>query len=216
VVVHVDAAVLADAGQPGQSVLEDGQRVPAGTSQRLACDASRVVRRHDAEGRLVEVGARTRAIPPALRRALQFRDRGCRFPGCRVCVGQAIISGTGPGRPHHAEQSGPALPPPPRRRHEEGYQVERLPDGELQFRRPNGWVIPESRRRPPRRPIPSPSSVRATRRTGWPCTQRPRCRAGWGSGSTWEDGGLRAPPKPPNARTRPGKAVAVLDTPTGS
>ncbi len=36
VVVHVDAAVLADSDQPGQSVLEDGPRVPAGTSQRLA------------------------------------------------------------------------------------------------------------------------------------------------------------------------------------
>src|SRR5205814_4768449 len=47
VVVHVDAQVLADADQPGQSVLEDGARVPAGTSQRLACDASRVVMRHD-------------------------------------------------------------------------------------------------------------------------------------------------------------------------
>jgi len=48
VVVHVDAAVLADPGQPGQSVLEEGSHVPAGTSQRLACDASRVVMRHDA------------------------------------------------------------------------------------------------------------------------------------------------------------------------
>ncbi len=67
-VVHVDAAVLADADQPGQSVLEDGLRVPAGTSQRLACDGSRVVMGHDAEGRVVEVGARTRTIPPALRR----------------------------------------------------------------------------------------------------------------------------------------------------
>jgi hypothetical protein len=27
--------------------------------------------------------------------------------------------------------------------HEEGYQVERQPDGELQFRRPNGRVIPD-------------------------------------------------------------------------
>src|SRR6059036_2095431 len=62
VVVHVDAAVLADADQPGQSVLEDGLRVPAGTSQRLACDASRVVMRHDADGRLLEVGARTCTI----------------------------------------------------------------------------------------------------------------------------------------------------------
>jgi len=88
VVVHVDAAVLADPDQAGQSVLEDGLRVPAGTSQRLACDASRVVMRHDADGRLLEVGARTRTIPPALRRALHHRDRGCRFPGCGVRFGQ--------------------------------------------------------------------------------------------------------------------------------
>src|SRR5213078_4394650 len=88
VVVHVDAAVLADPDQAGQSVLEDGLRVPAGTSQRLACDASRVVMRHDADGRLLEVGARTRTIPPALRRALHHRDPGCRFPGCGVRFGQ--------------------------------------------------------------------------------------------------------------------------------
>jgi hypothetical protein len=36
VVVHVDAAALADPGQPGQSVLEDGARVSAETSRRLA------------------------------------------------------------------------------------------------------------------------------------------------------------------------------------
>ncbi|MGH7415270.1 MAG: hypothetical protein ACREKJ_13820 [Candidatus Rokuibacteriota bacterium] len=45
VVVHVDAAVLADPEQPGQSVLEEESHVPAGTSQQLACDASRVVMR---------------------------------------------------------------------------------------------------------------------------------------------------------------------------
>ena len=39
VVVHVDAPVLADADAPGQSVLEDGARVAAGTSQRLAWGA---------------------------------------------------------------------------------------------------------------------------------------------------------------------------------
>ena len=88
VVVHVDATVLADADQPGHSVLEDGGRVPAGTSQRLACDASWVVMRHDTNGHVVEVGARTRTIPPALRRALQHRDRGCRFPGCGARVGE--------------------------------------------------------------------------------------------------------------------------------
>jgi hypothetical protein len=50
VVVHVDAAVLADPDQPGQSVLEDGAHVAAETSRRLACDASRVVMRHDDNG----------------------------------------------------------------------------------------------------------------------------------------------------------------------
>src|SRR6266849_5429582 len=88
VVVHVDAQVLVDPDQPGQSVLEDGTRVSAETSRRLACDASRVVMRHDQEGRLLEIGARTRTIPPALRRALDHRDQGCRFPGCGLRFGQ--------------------------------------------------------------------------------------------------------------------------------
>src|SRR5439155_21092380 len=82
VVVHVDAPVLANPDAPGQSVLENGTHVPAETVRRLACDASRVVMRHDEDGNVVEIGARTRTIPPALRRALQHRDQGCRFPGC--------------------------------------------------------------------------------------------------------------------------------------
>ena len=61
VVVHVDATVLADASQSGQSELEDGMRVPAGTSQRRACDATRVVMRHEVDVRVTEVGAVTSA-----------------------------------------------------------------------------------------------------------------------------------------------------------
>jgi hypothetical protein len=75
VVVHVDAPTLAEPEQPGQSALEDGTHVPAGTSQRLSCDASRTLMRHDEAGRVVEVGARTRTIPPSMRRALQHRDQ---------------------------------------------------------------------------------------------------------------------------------------------
>ena len=145
VVVHVDAPVLADADQPGQSVLEEGgQHVPAGTSQRLACDATRVVMRHDAEGRVTEVGARTRTIPPALRRALQHRDQRCRFPGCggRYTQGHHL---------RHWAQGGPTtmsnLALLCRRHHrmvhEEGYEVERSPDGALEFRRPDGRAIPD-------------------------------------------------------------------------
>jgi Domain of unknown function (DUF222) len=96
VVVHVDATVLADPATPGQSMLEEGTRVSAETSRRLACDASRVVMRHDADGRVAEVGARTRTIPPALRRALQHRDKSCRFPGCTVRIAEGITCGIGP------------------------------------------------------------------------------------------------------------------------
>jgi hypothetical protein len=36
---------------------------------------------------VLNVGRKTRTIPPAVRRALEARDRGCRFPGCgrRFC-----------------------------------------------------------------------------------------------------------------------------------
>jgi 5-methylcytosine-specific restriction endonuclease McrA len=153
VVVHVDAIALADPDQPGQSILEDGPRVSAETSRRLACDASRVVMRHDETGRTVEVGARTRTIPPALRRALRHRDRGCRFPGCGLPFGEG----------HHVRhwaQGGPTtlanLALLCRRHHravhEEGYQVDRDPDGALRFRRPDGWLLPD---------VPPPATVSA-------------------------------------------------------
>jgi 5-methylcytosine-specific restriction endonuclease McrA len=144
VVVHVEAEVLADADAPGQSVLEDGARVPAGTSQRLACDASRVVMRHDADGRVVEIGARTRTIPPALRRALHHRDRGCRFPGCGVRFGQGHhIRHWAQGGPTTLSNLAMLCRRHHRAVHEEGYQLDRQPDGDLRFRRPDGRVLPD-------------------------------------------------------------------------
>ncbi len=188
VVVHVDAAVLADPAQPGQSVLEDGPHVSAETSRRLACDASRVVMRHGEDGQVVEVGARTRTIPPALRRALYHRDRSCRFPGCHIRVGQG----------HHVRhwaQGGPTtltnLVLLCRRHHravhEEGYQLERMPDGALQFRRPNGWLLPDV---PPPPTVPSDpvgalrarhaaEGLRLHARTGCPGWLGERLDVGW-------------------------------------
>jgi Domain of unknown function (DUF222)/HNH endonuclease len=127
VVVHVDAQVLADADAdaPGQSVLDGVARVSAGTSQRLACDASRVVMRHDADGRITEVGARTRTIPPALRRALHHRDRGCRFPGCGLPFGQGHhIKHWAHGGPTTLSNLAMLCRRHHRAVHEEGYQVE--------------------------------------------------------------------------------------------
>ena len=144
VVVHVDAPVLADADAPGQSVLDDGAHVSAETSQRLACDASRIVMRHDPDGRILEVGARTRTIPPALRRALHHRDRGCRFPGCGLRFGQGHhIRHWAHGGPTTLSNLAILCRRHHRAVHEDGYQVERQPDGELRFRRPDGRPLPE-------------------------------------------------------------------------
>ena len=145
VVVHVDVPALTDSDQPGQSVLDDGTHVSAETSRRLACDASRVVMRHDRDGHVTEIGARTRTIPAALRRALSHRDRGCRFPGCglRFTQGHHIQHWASGGpttlsslvllcRRHH------------RSVHEDGFQVQRLSLGELEFRRPDGRVLPQA------------------------------------------------------------------------
>ena len=81
VMVHCDAATLAEEGEPGRSDL-DGIRVSAETSRRMACDAAVVAMVHAKDGSMLSVGRRTRTIPPHLRRALEERDRGCRFPGC--------------------------------------------------------------------------------------------------------------------------------------
>ncbi|MYI21492.1 MAG: HNH endonuclease, partial [Gammaproteobacteria bacterium] len=81
VMVHCDAATLAAEGEPGRSDL-DGIRVSAETSRRMACDAAVVAMVHAKDASVVSVGRRTRTIPPHIRRALEERDRGCRFPGC--------------------------------------------------------------------------------------------------------------------------------------
>ena len=81
VMVHCDAATLAAEGAPGRSDL-DGIRVSAETSRRMACDAAVVTMVHAKDGSMLSVGRRTRTIPPHIRRALEERDRGCRFPGC--------------------------------------------------------------------------------------------------------------------------------------
>jgi len=86
VFLHVEPESLAAEGEPGMSELEDGTRVSAETSRRVACDCAvvRVTRTKHEDGRveILDVGRRQRTVSTALRRALEVRDRGCRFPGC--------------------------------------------------------------------------------------------------------------------------------------
>ena len=94
----------------------------------------------DDDGEPLDVGRRTRSIPPALRRALNARDRGCRFPGCthtRYVDGHHVHHWADGGetklanlvslcRFHH------------RQVHEGGVRVERLDDGAWRFVKPSG------------------------------------------------------------------------------
>jgi len=113
------------------------------TSQRLACDASLVHMRHDTDGAVLDVGRKTRTIPPSIRRALAARDTGCRFPGCtfRRCDAHHVHHWSDGGatsldnlvllcRRHH------------RAVHEGGFGVIRGLDGVLTFLRPDGAPLP--------------------------------------------------------------------------
>src|SRR5947208_1656205 len=149
VVIH--GRLEPETGAVLMKALEDGAHVSAETSRRLACDATRVVMRHDADGHVTEVGARTRTIPPALRRVLQHRDRGCRFPGCGLPFGQGHhIRHWAHGGPTTLSNLAMLCRRHHRCVHEEGYQIERQPDGVLRFRRPDGLLLPD---------VPPPAAV---------------------------------------------------------
>ena len=144
--------------------------------------------RHDDEGRATEVSARTRTIPPALRRALLHRDQTCRFPGCglRFVQGHHIRHWAHGGpttlsnlvllcRRHH------------RAVHEEGYEVTRDADGTLQFQRPDGRPLPEVPAVPPAPDDPAGAlrtrqaadGARIDARTSRPTWTGERLDAGW-------------------------------------
>jgi hypothetical protein len=79
------ATVARNAGSfyaAADSYLDDGPHVTAETSRRIACDASILRLIEDEDGEPLSIGRKSRVIPPAMRRALRARDKGCRFPGC--------------------------------------------------------------------------------------------------------------------------------------
>ena len=83
VIVHVSADAAADQASPAHAPrIEGGPNVSAETSRRIACDCSLLRVDEDENGEPLSIGRKTRSIPPAIRRALKLRDRGCRFPGC--------------------------------------------------------------------------------------------------------------------------------------
>jgi len=144
VTVHVDAATLL-------GHFDDGTAISAETSRRLCCDAGIVPMLDDADGKPLDVGRKTRAIPPALRRALLARDGGCQFPGCthrRFVDAHHVVHWADDGetslgntlllcRRHHVYV------------HEYGYTIERS-DAGVVVRDPGGEVVPTTWVRPAR------------------------------------------------------------------
>jgi hypothetical protein len=151
VVVHVDQAVLtqavtADERDPHCCELDEGPALALDTARRLACDATLVGIAQSREGEPLDVGRRTRAIPPALARALRSRDGGCRFPGCtrtRFTEGHHVKRWADGGetrlrnlvtlcRFHH------------RLVHEGGFGLKVTDDGVFVFARPDGVRVSEN------------------------------------------------------------------------
>jgi hypothetical protein len=144
VVVHVDEPVLEEPESPGQSVLEDGPHVSAETSRRLACDASKVVMTHGLDGSVLDLGRKTRVVSAALRRALEYRDKTCRFPGCNLKYFQPHhIKHWAEGGETNLENLACLCWTHHRAVHEGGFRMERLPDDDFRFYNPDGKLIPE-------------------------------------------------------------------------
>jgi hypothetical protein len=176
VVVHVERDVLTKDAD-GRCEIEDGTWIAAETARRLACDCSIVAMLDDPDGNPLNVGRRTRSIPPALRRALRARDEGCRFPGCtrrRFTDGHHIHHWVNGGetkldnlvslcRRHH------------RLVHEGGWGVVRRDDGTLAFTGPKGG-IPEWARLPVIDPATTIETLNAKESRLYQC--RPEERAG--------------------------------------
>ncbi|MDT0275074.1 HNH endonuclease signature motif containing protein [Blastococcus goldschmidtiae] len=81
VVVHVDAAVLADDAAAGQAYLENGPALHASQVRRMLCGAT-VVAMLERDREVLGVGRSRRLATRPQRRALLRRDGGCARPGC--------------------------------------------------------------------------------------------------------------------------------------
>lgn len=149
--IHTDMEALKADGEAAESQLESGPNVSAETSRRLCCDAGVVhwlEQKHSSNGVIeaLSVGRKSRTVPPSIRRALNRRDKGCRFPGCsctRFVDAHHIVHWADGGetnldnlvllcRHHH------------RLVHEGRFGLQSLPGGDMEFTTPDGKRIPHA------------------------------------------------------------------------
>lgn len=138
VVVHVGLEDLLDA--EASATVEGGSVIPAAAVRRLLCNADVRTVIEAADGTVAGHGRLIREPSSHLLRQLRHRDQECRFPGCgarRFTHAHHIHWWSRGGRTdldnlvlicgHHH-----------RLVHEHGWRVEREPDGDLHWFRPDG------------------------------------------------------------------------------
>lgn len=82
IAVTIDLATLEARAPAAAADVDWAGPVPGETARRLACDAgvTRIIT--DGPSEILDVGRRTRTVPPALRKAVVLRDGGCAYAGC--------------------------------------------------------------------------------------------------------------------------------------
>jgi hypothetical protein len=152
VVVHLDQDVLGPDGALA-GTLEDGTHLSAETLRRVSCDCGLVAAKSAGEGgETLSIGRRARTIPPAIRRALMLRDRGCAFPGCthtRFLHGHHIRHWLHGGETS-VENLALLCAVHHRLVHEGGWTIAHNADGRLVFSSPAGRGLPL---KPPRQRV---------------------------------------------------------------
>ena len=104
-VVHVDVGVLTGEDPEGRCDTESEQPLSAAVARRLGCDGS-LVALTERDGLPIDMGRRRRLVCGRQRRALEARDRYCRFPGLpgpgpalRGPSPRGVVAGGRPDRP---------------------------------------------------------------------------------------------------------------------
>ena len=164
----------------GRCELDDGSPLAIETARRLACDAS-LVQLLERDGQPLRIGRKTRTIPPALRRALNARDRGCRFPGCgsRRFLDAHHIEHWADGGATDLDNLVHLCGYHHRLLHEGGYRIARTAGGGIAFHRRDG------------RPIQACPACAAVRRS---CRRRGGPTPAWRSRTTGSTSGTASRP----------------------
>ena len=84
IMLHVDLDTLQGKHSSGHPCCNTDNEhwISPDVVRQLACDASLTTVLEDNKGKVLNIGRRSRTIPPAIQHALSLRDKSCRVPGC--------------------------------------------------------------------------------------------------------------------------------------